>query len=66
MCYSLWDPPFPRTGVNPWWRPRLSITLFLFISTHEICIGDGALTVNYTFTKTEIDTALDETIFQKP
>ena len=33
---------------------------------YEISIGDAALTVNYIITKTEIDTALDETIFQKP
>ena len=32
----------------------------------EIRIGDGALTVNYTFTETEIDVPLDETIFEKP
>ena len=35
-------------------------------NSYEILIGDGALTVNYTLTKTEIDTALDETIFEKP
>ena len=32
----------------------------------EIRIGDGVLTVNYTFTETEIDVPLDETIFEKP
>ena len=35
-------------------------------NSYEIFIGDGALTVNYTITKTEIDTLLDETIFEKP
>ncbi len=35
-------------------------------NSYEILIGDGALTVNYTITKTEIDTLLDETIFEKP
>ena len=35
-------------------------------NSYEISIGDGALTVNYTFTKTEFDTAIDETIFEKP
>ena len=35
-------------------------------NSYGIFIGDGALSVNYAFTKTEIDTALDETIFQKP
>ncbi|MCY3740484.1 MAG: RNA polymerase sigma factor [Candidatus Poribacteria bacterium] len=35
-------------------------------NSYEIFIGDGALTVNYTITKTEIDSALDETIFEKP
>ena len=35
-------------------------------NSYEIFIGDGALTVNYTITKTEIDTQLDETIFEKP
>ena len=35
-------------------------------NSYEILIGDGALRVNYTLTKTEIDTALDETIFEKP
>ena len=35
-------------------------------NSYEIFIGDGALTVNYAVTKTEINTALDETIFQKP
>ena len=35
-------------------------------NSYGIFIGDGALTVNYAFTKTEIDTALDDTIFQKP
>ena len=35
-------------------------------NSHEIFIGNGALTINYAFTKTEIDTALDATIFEKP
>ena len=35
-------------------------------NSYEIFIGDGVLTVNYAVTKTEIDTALDETIFEKP
>ncbi|RKU22787.1 hypothetical protein C6499_19495 [Candidatus Poribacteria bacterium] len=35
-------------------------------NSREIRIGNGVLTVNYTFTETEIDVALDETIFQKP
>ncbi|MDE0685198.1 MAG: sigma-70 region 4 domain-containing protein, partial [Candidatus Poribacteria bacterium] len=35
-------------------------------NSYEIFIGDGALTVNYTITKTEIDSVLDETIFEKP
>ena len=35
-------------------------------NSYEIFIGDGALTVSYTLTKTEIDGALDETIFEKP
>ena len=35
-------------------------------NSYEISIGDGALTVNYTITKTEIDSTLDETIFEKP
>ena len=35
-------------------------------NSYAVFIGDGALSVNYTFTKTEIDTALDPTIFQKP
>ena len=35
-------------------------------NSYEILIGDGALRVNYTLTKTEINTALDETIFEKP
>ena len=35
-------------------------------TSYEISIGDGALTVNYTITKTEIDTPLDETIFEQP
>ena len=35
-------------------------------NSYGIFIGAGALTVNYAFTKTEIDTALDDTIFQKP
>ena len=33
---------------------------------YAIFTRDGALSVNYTFTKTEINTALDPTIFQKP
>ena len=32
----------------------------------EIRIGEGVLTVNYTFAETEIDVPLDETIFEKP
>ena len=35
-------------------------------NSREIHIGKGVLTVNYTFTETEIDVALDETIFEKP
>ena len=35
-------------------------------NSYEIFIGDGTLTVNYTITKTGIDTLLDETIFEKP
>ena len=35
-------------------------------NSREISIGNGELTVNYTYTKTEIDVALDETIFEKP
>ena len=35
-------------------------------NSREIRIGNGVLTVNYTFTETEIDVALDETIFEKP
>lgn len=34
-------------------------------NSREIRIGNGVLTVNYTFTETEIDVALDETIFEK-
>ena len=35
-------------------------------NSYEIFIGEGALTVNYTITKTEIGTLLDEMIFEKP
>lgn len=35
-------------------------------NSYAIFTGDGTLSVNYTFTKTEINTALDPTIFQKP
>ncbi|MDE0637327.1 MAG: RNA polymerase sigma factor [Candidatus Poribacteria bacterium] len=35
-------------------------------NSYKIFIGDGALSVNYTFIKTETDSALDEAIFQKP
>ena len=35
-------------------------------NSREIHIGNGELTINYTYTKTEIDVALDETIFEKP
>ena len=35
-------------------------------NSYAIFIGEGALTVSYAVTKTEIDTALDATIFEKP
>ncbi len=35
-------------------------------NSREVRIGNGVLTVNYTFTETEIDVALDEAIFEKP
>ena len=35
-------------------------------NSREIHIGNGELTINYTYTKTEIDITLDETIFEKP
>ena len=35
-------------------------------NSREIHIGNGVLIVNYTFTETEIDVVLDETIFEKP
>ena len=35
-------------------------------NSREIHIGNGVLAVNYTFTETEINVALDETIFEKP
>ncbi len=35
-------------------------------NSREISIGNGELTVNYTYTNTEIDVVLDETIFEKP
>ena len=35
-------------------------------NSRQISIGNGELTVNYTYTKTEIDVALDDTIFEKP
>ena len=35
-------------------------------NSYGILIGDGALSVNFAFTKTEFDTAIDETIFEKP
>ena len=35
-------------------------------NSYAIFIGDSVLSVNYAFTKTEIDTVLDPTIFQKP
>ena len=38
----------------------------LLPDSYEIFIGDGVLTVNLNFTKTEIDTALNERIFEKP
>ena len=38
----------------------------LLPNSYEIFIGDGVLTVNFNLTKTGIDTALDETIFEKP
>ncbi len=35
-------------------------------NSREIHIGNGILAVTYTFTETEINVALDETIFEKP
>ena len=35
-------------------------------NSREVHIGNGVLAVNYTFTETEINVALDETIFEKP
>jgi len=38
----------------------------LLPNSYEIFIGDGVLTFNFNLTKTEIDTALNERIFEKP
>lgn len=38
----------------------------LLSDSREVRIGNGVLTVNYTFTETKIDVALDESIFEKP
>ena len=38
----------------------------LLPNSYELSIGDGMLTVNFNLTKTEIDTALDEAIFEEP
>ena len=38
----------------------------MFWNSQQVSIGNNELNANYTYTKTEIDVALDETIFEKP
>ena len=35
-------------------------------NSRQVSIGENELNANYTYTKTEIDVTLDETIFEKP
>jgi len=38
----------------------------VFPNFRQVSIGNNELNVNYTYTNTEIDVELDETIFEKP
>jgi len=35
-------------------------------ASRVIVVGDGAMTIDYIYAKTEIDVELDETVFEKP
>ena len=38
----------------------------MFPETRTLVLQDGAMTIDYTYTKTELDVELDETLFEKP
>ncbi|MBT3269940.1 hypothetical protein HN371_22525 [Candidatus Poribacteria bacterium] len=38
----------------------------MFPESRKIVIGDGAMTIEYAYAKTEIDVELDETVFERP
>ena len=60
------DPNFGSGPVDLYYTDYTEYEGVMFPNSREIHIGNGELTINYTYTKTEIDVALDETIFEKP
>ena len=60
------DPNFGSGPVVLYYTDYTKYEGVMLPNSREIHIGNGELTINYTYTKTEIDVALDETIFEKP
>ena len=60
------DPTFSSDTVLVHYADYTEYSGLMFSNSQEISIGNNELRVNYAYTKTEIDAALDETIFEKP
>ena len=60
------DPTFSSNTVIVHYTDYAKYGDLMFLNSYEVFIGDNELRANYTFTNTEIDVPLDETIFNKP
>ena len=60
------DPTFSSDTVIVHYTNYTKYGGLMFLNSYEVSIGDNELRANYIFTNTEIDVALDETIFTKP
>ncbi len=60
------DPTFNSDTVIVHYTDYAKYGGLMFLNSYEVSIGDSELRANYTFTNTEIDVTLDETIFKKP
>ncbi|RKU22786.1 hypothetical protein C6499_19490 [Candidatus Poribacteria bacterium] len=60
------DPTFSSDTVIIHFGDYAEYNGVMFPNSRQVSIGNNELNANYTFTETEIDVTLDETIFDKP
>jgi hypothetical protein len=66
MKISVLDPAMGAAAVAVYFADHAEYDGVVLPDSTDIDIADGAITLEYDYSKTEIDVAVDEAIFEKP